>query len=553
MTDPLPDHLEGKLIIGIDLGTTKSGVAVFDKASGKPVMLRDELGDDTIPSVVAWDRDGKDWLVGTAAKAVLAERPWDVAYSVKRFIGRPFSDRAVAAGRENVTYAVTGGNDDELLRDVRIRFGQEGAVHHTLDVPEISAKILARLRRTAANALGLRVDDVKHAVITVPAYFDMRQRMATQLAGKLAGLEVEAILHEPTAAALAHSDELLAPDERTILVYDMGGGTFDISLLDVSRDAHGYQFYTRLIDGNTHLGGDDIDAAIARTFEREIEKRSGHSVRADDARTRARLRLAAEQAKRALTTSETTQVELPQLELGSVAPFDLTLDLTRADMEAIAAPTLKRAQDITERAVTNVAGLAWTDIDEVVLVGGQTQMPAIQRSVERFTGKRPRVSDRPQTAIALGAAVYAHMLSQGRKRFEQHALTNTIALALGFRVDDNKFRKVVEANVTVPHQSPDVGVATTRDDQTAIVIDVLQGRHDATLADDCVSLGSLRMEVPPAPAGQIRYGVRFEVAADGTMTVTVTDPRRNRSEPLVIGDRALLVLREQRRAESVGQ
>jgi molecular chaperone DnaK len=547
MTNPLRDELKGKLIIGIDLGTTKSGVAVYSEAEGRPVMLRDENGDDTIPSVVAWDRDRKEWLVGKPAKAVLEERPWDVAYSVKRFIGRPFSDRAVAAGRANITYALAGGDNDDLLRNVVVRFGEEGAVHQSLDVPEISAKVLARLRLTAANALGLPLEDVKHAVITVPAYFDMRQRMATQLAGKLAGLEVEAILHEPTAAALAHGDELLGPDERTILVYDLGGGTFDIALLDVSRDAHGYQFFTQIIDGNTQLGGDDIDAALVQMLEHEIEQRTGQIVRADDSRTRSRLRLAAERAKQELTIAMATTVVLQQLDLGSSAPFDITIPVTREQMEASAAPTLKRARDITERAVRKIAGLAWEGIHEVVLVGGQTQMPVVQRDVAAFTGKTPRVSDRPQTAIALGAAAYAHMLSLGKAKFEQHALTNTIALALGIRLSNDAFRKIVDANVTVPHQSQEISVTTTEDKQRQIVVEVLQGRHDATRAEECVSLGSIQMEVPPAPARQNRYGVRFEVAANGTMTVTVTDPRLNRSEPLVIGDKALLVYREKAR------
>lgn len=548
MTNPIRERLKGKRIIGIDLGTTKSGVAVFDEKVGRPVMLRDENGDDTIPSVVAWDRDAKDWIVGKRAKAVLEERPWDVAYSVKRFIGRPYSDRAVAAGRGTLTYALAGGDDEELLRDVVVRFGQDGAVHHTLDVPEISAKVLAQLRRTAAAALGVPLEEVTHAVVTVPAYFDMRQRKATQLAGQIAGLEVEAILHEPTAAALSHGDDLVGTDERTILVYDLGGGTFDISLLDVSRDAHGFQFFTRLIDGNTLLGGDDIDAAIARLLEREIERTSGLGVRPDDARTRSRLRLAAERAKQELTSRSSTMVQLPQVDLGSGAPFDVAVELTRDQVDASAAPTLRRAREITERAVTRIAGLDWNEIHEVVLVGGQTLMPAVQRDVEALTGRQPRVSERPQTAIALGAAMYAHMLTMGSAGAEpSHVLTNTIALALGIRLADDSFRKIVEANVTVPHQSPEIGVMTTRDDQTEIIVEVLQGRHDATRADDCVSLGSIRMEVPPAPAGQNRYGVRFEVAANGTMTVTVTDPRRNRSEPLVIGDKALLVYREQPR------
>ncbi|MEP6831888.1 MAG: Hsp70 family protein [Gemmatimonas sp.] len=547
MTDNLQDELKGQLIIGIDLGTTKSGVAVYSEAEGKPVMLRDENGDDTIPSIVAWDTATNDWLVGKPAKAVLETRPWDVAYSVKRFIGRAFSDSAVATGRNSVTYAITGGGGTDLLRDVQVRFGEGNAVHHTLSVPEISAKVLARLRQTAARALNLPLEAVTYAVITIPAYFDMRQRMATRLAGQLAGLDVRAILHEPTAAALAHGDELLAADERTILVYDLGGGTFDITLLDVKRDEQGYQFFTRLIDGNTQLGGDDIDADIARLITQRVEQFSGDQVQQDDVRTRSRLRLAAERAKQALTTEESCTFTLKDVDLGSRAPFDVAVTITRAEMDACAQRTIKRAHDITERAVRQIDGIEWSEIHDVVLVGGQTQMPAIQRDVAELTGKKPHVSDRPQTAIALGAAKFAHMLSLGSARFEQHALTSAIALALGIRLHDNKFFKLVNANVNVPHQSQETEIKTIKDDQTEIVVEILQGRQDATQADECVSLGSIRMEVPPAPAGQNRYTVRFNVAADGTMTVLVTDPRRNRSEDLTVGDTSLVVFREPRK------
>ncbi|MEP6690477.1 MAG: Hsp70 family protein, partial [Gemmatimonadaceae bacterium] len=279
MTDTSLDELNGKLVIGIDLGTTKSGVAVYSEQERRPVMLRDANGDDTIPSIVAWDRDTDAWLVGKPAKAVLELRPWDVAYSVKRFIGRSFSDRAVAAGRGSVTYDMAGaGVGSDLTRNVLVRLGQEGGVRHTLDIPTISSMVLLHLRQTAATALGLSLDEVTYAVVTVPAYFDTLQRKATQAACEAAGLKAR-ILHEPIAAALAHGDELLAAKERTILVYDLGGGTFDISLLDVSRDARGYQFFTRLIDGHTQLGGDDIDAAISSMLEREIERSTGEVVR----------------------------------------------------------------------------------------------------------------------------------------------------------------------------------------------------------------------------------------------------------------------------------
>jgi molecular chaperone DnaK len=212
---------------------------------------------------------------------------------------------------------------------------------------------------------------------------------------------------------------------------------------------------------------------------------------------------------------------------------------------------VNRAREITERAVTRIADLNWGEIHEVVLVGGQTLMPSIQRDVAQFTGKNPRVSDRPQTAIALGAAVYAHMLSLGRAKFEQHALTNTIALALGVRMTNGAFKKIVHANATVPHRSAEEPVTTVRDDQTEIIVEVLQGREDATRAEDCVSLGTLRMAVPPAVAGQNRYDVRFDVDSNGIMTATVTDPQRRLSESLTIGDRTLSVFREVRAPTTV--
>ena len=536
------EQLEGKLIIGIDLGTTKSGVAVWDEAQGKAVLVADENGDDIIPSVVAWDRDANDWLVGKPAKALLAERPWDVAFSVKRFIGRAFSDRAVSAERANVTYGLVGGaGSGELLSDVVVQFGRDAAGQQQLDVPAISAKVLGQLRRTAAAALGRPLEEVVHAVVTVPAYFNLLQRKATVRAGELAGLHVVDILNEPTAAALAHGDLLLKHGQRRVLVYDLGGGTFDISLLDVTSDPIGYLFDTVLIDGNTHLGGDDIDMAVSRHIAAEIERRYGHPVRSDDVLTRARIRLAAERAKILLTEADRTTIALERLELGSATPFDVSIELTREQLDACAASVLQRASSITERAIRTIAGLDWSQVDEIVLVGGQTRMPAVQRSVAELTGKTPIVSERPQTAVALGAATYGHILSRGREKFQQNALTNVIALALGIRTNEDTFRKIVDANAAVPHKSREFPVTTLRDDQTEIEVEVFQGPADATTVDQCIRLSSVRMEVPPAPARQFRYDVSFEVQSDGTVRVTVTDPRRRRSESLDIGERDIVV------------
>ena len=329
------------------------------------------------------------------------------------------------------------------------------------------------------------------------------------------------------------------------MVYDLGGGTFDISLLEASRDEVGYVFYARVVDGDTRLGGDDIDISVAHWLAAEIENRYGHPVRPDDQITREKLRRAAERAKIALSTEKVVTVKLPALDLGSRSPFDAHIQLTCAQLEKCAKAVLKRTREIARRAVEDVAGLTWDQIDEVILVGGQTLMPAIQRDVEELTGLKPRVSDRPELAVALGAGEYAHILSLGKEKFEENTLINVIALPLGIRLDDSTFERLVQANVTVPHTSDPFLVTTTEDNQPLIHVEVLQGPRDATKADQCVVLGSIDMEVPPAPARTPKFEVIFDVLSDGTMKVIVTDTRRKRSETLdVVETRGVLAWRD---------
>jgi molecular chaperone DnaK len=543
------DSLKGKLIVGIDLGTTNSEIAAWDSADEKVVMLADTQQQLLTPSQVGWDHTSDEWVVGDGAKALGQKHPENVAYSIKRYIGRWFTDPVLSASRQHLNYKLVRGEGKDQLHDVLVDFGSnQHGTPMRLNAPEISAKVLFKLRQDAAHALHLPLEEIQFAVITVPAYFNVLQRKATIEAGRLAGLEVVDILNEPTAAALAYGDVILRPEQRHILIYDLGGGTFDISLLKASRDEGGYVFYTLVVDGDTHLGGDDIDASIAWWLAIEIERRYGHPVLPDDRVTRERLRRVAEQAKIALSdpSHDVTIVELSQLDLGERSPFEASLELTRSQLEKCAEPIIEKTLRITKRAVVDVAELTWEQIDEVILVGGQTLMPAVQQAVATLTGHMPRVNDRPQLAVALGAGEYAHILSQGQEQFHKNTLLNVIALPLGIRLDENTFKSLVPANVTLPHTSERYPITTTEDQQTLINVEVLQGTRDANRADQCVSLGAIDMEVPPAPARTLKFEVEFDVLTDGTMKVAVSDTRRNRTETLdIVENRRILVWRGQ--------
>jgi molecular chaperone DnaK len=372
------------------------------------------------------------------------------------------------------------------------------------------------------------LESVKYAVITVPAYFNVLQRKATIRAGEEAVLTVVDILNEPTAAALSYND-VLGPEEKRILVYDLGGGTFDISLIEAKCDKDGYMFYTQIVDGDTQLGGDDIDARLVDWLKQEISARYGVPVSNDDAITHAQLRLAAERAKVELGQKENTTINL-RLDLGSRAPFEASIEVSRDELNRCAEPVIARAREITMRAVTQIAGLTWDDIDEVLLVGGQTLMPAVQQDVEHLTGKKPHVSERPQRAIALGAGEYGRILNLGEEQFYQNTLIDVIALPIGVRQGENEFHQLVKANVAVPHASEPHFVTNAKDNQTQIRVEVLQGPRDATRADECVPLGSLEMDILPGPARSHKFGIVLDVKSNGTMKVIVTDKHSGRSE-----------------------
>ncbi|MEH2093403.1 Hsp70 family protein [Nostoc sp.] len=527
--DNQQDTLKDKLIVGIDLGTTNSGISLWSDERQQVEILTDKNDNVLTPSLVGWDRNNQTWVVGHEAQTLSQQHPTDVVYSIKRYIGRAFSDPNVNSDRPHLAYQLIPGSDQAKHNEVAVDFGD-----CKVSAPELSAKILFKLRQDAALKLGMPIEEIKNAVITVPAYFNVPQREATKLAGQQAGLEDVRILNEPTAAALSYRNTVLEQYKQCrILVYDLGGGTFDISLLEFERDAKGYAFYTQVVDGDTHLGGDDIDLNIARWLAEELEKRYGTLVDPNDRTTRNRLRQKAEEAKIQLSTNEVevAVVDLTSLDLGqSPSLDDAYIELSREQLEKCAADVIQKTLKITKRAVEDVAGLTWKEIDEVILVGWQTKMPAIGRKVEEMTGRKPHVSDSPHLAVALGAGEFARILSLGKEKFSENSLIDVLALPLGICLDDDTFKVLVDANKTLPYTSPPFLATTTVDNQGLISVKVLQGPRGATKASECDLLGFVEMTVLPAPKGIPKFEVVLHVQSDGTMYVEVTDDRTRKSE-----------------------
>ncbi|GAA6617736.1 hypothetical protein NUACC26_035470 [Scytonema sp. NUACC26] len=331
------DNLKDKFIVGIDLGTTNSGISAWIAEQQQVQILTDYT---LIPSVVGWNRSDNTYIVGREAVELSKQHPTDVVYSIKRYIGRAFNDANVSGDRSNLTYKLIPGTGQDKLNDVVVDFGDRNGVPHQVNAPDISAKVLFKLRQDAASQLGIPIDEIKYAVITVPAYFNVLQREATKLAGRQAGLEVVDILNEPTAAALSYRTTVLEKYGKCrILVYDLGGGTFDISLLEFERDEDGYAFYTLAVDGDTRLGGDDIDRSIASWLVEEIERRYGTPISPNDRVTRNILRQKAEEAKIQLSAKDTVVIDLPSLDIGhpSSTPFDAQIELSREQLEKCAA------------------------------------------------------------------------------------------------------------------------------------------------------------------------------------------------------------------------
>jgi molecular chaperone DnaK len=492
-------------IIGIDLGTTNSVVAVME--GGEPTVITNSEGGRTTPSVVAFTKDGSR-LVGQVAKRQAVTNPENTVYSIKRFMGRRFDE--VTEEIKQVPYKVKAAGTG----DVRIEAGGK-----EWSPPEISAIILQKMKQSAEDYLGQKVDK---AVITVPAYFNDAQRQATKDAGKIAGLEVMRIVNEPTAAALAYG--LDKKKDETIAVFDFGGGTFDISILEVGEGV----VEVKSTNGDTHLGGDDIDERLTEWIIEEFKKDQGIDL-SNDKMALQRLKEASEKAKIELSSTMETEINLPFVTADQSGPKHLAMKLTRAKFEQLAEPILGRLKAPVEQAIKD-AGLQAGKIDEVVLVGGSTRIPKVQEIVKGlFGGKEPNKSVNPDEVVAIGAAVQAGVLS-GEKT--DILLLDVTPLSLGIETLGGVFTKLIERNTTIPTRKSEI-FSTASDNQTSVEVHVLQGERQ--MAGDNRTLGKFHLiGIPPAPRGMPQVEVAFDIDANGIVNVSAKDMGTGREQKITI-------------------
>jgi molecular chaperone DnaK len=498
-------------IIGIDLGTTNSCVAIME--GGKPKVIENSEGDRTTPSIVAFTKDN-EVLVGQPAKRQAVTNPKNTLFAVKRLIGRRFDDPVVQKDIDMVPYRIAKADNG----DAWVEAGGK-----KMAPPEISARVLMKMKQTAEDYLGEKVTE---AVITVPAYFNDSQRQATKDAGRIAGLEVKRIINEPTAAALAYGMDKKRGD-RKIAVYDLGGGTFDISIIEIAEVDGEHQFEVLATNGDTFLGGEDFDKRIIDYLAAEFKKESGIDIR-NDPLAMQRLKEASEKSKIELSSSQQTEVNLPYITADASGPKHLNIKLTRAKLESLVDDLIQRTIDPTRIALKD-AGMAVSEIDDVILVGGQTRMPKVQQTVQNFFGKEPRKDVNPDEAVAIGAAIQGGVLAGSVKDV---LLLDVTPLSLGIETLGGVMTKLIDKNTTIPTRATQV-FSTAEDGQTAVTIHVLQGERER--AGDNKSLGRFDLtDIPPAPRGIPQVEVSFDIDANGILNVSAKDKATNKQQNIVI-------------------
>ena len=498
-------------IIGIDLGTTNSCVAVLEGDKAK--VIENAEGARTTPSIIAYT-DDKETLVGQSAKRQAVTNPENTLYAVKRLIGRRFEDSVVQKDIKMVPYKITKADNGDAWVEVK---GEKMAP------PQISAQVLKKMKKTAEDYLG---EAVTEAVITVPAYFNDSQRQATKDAGRIAGLDVKRIINEPTAAALAYGLDKKGGD-RTIAVYDLGGGTFDISIIEIAEVDGEHQFEVLATNGDTFLGGEDFDLALINFLADQFKADSGIDLGGDPLAMQ-RLKEAAEKAKIELSSAEQTEVNLPYITADSTGPKHLVVKVTRAKLESLVGDLVSRSLEPCKTALAD-AGVKTADITDVILVGGQTRMPMVQKKVTEFFGKEPRKDVNPDEAVAMGAAIQGAVLSGD---VTDVLLLDVTPLTLGIETMGGVMTPLIEKNTTIPTNASQV-FSTADDNQTAVTVHVLQGERKQAAQNK--SLGQFNLEdIPPAPRGMPQIEVTFDIDANGILHVGAKDKATGKEQTIQI-------------------